>query len=62
MADIPFMALKKMFGRELRQGWWVGSMTESDTIAYWKNCWVWQTLSGLDSSTGLPKLFKNLKI
>ena len=61
MADTPCIALKKMVGREWRQGWWVGSITVSDTMAYCKNCCVWHTLSGMLSSTGLPRLFKNLK-
>ena len=44
MADTPCIALKKMFGKEWRHGWWVGSITLSETMAYWKNCWVWHTL------------------
>ena len=44
MAETPCIALKKMFGKEWRHGWWVGSITLSETMAYWKNCWVWHTL------------------
>ena len=54
------MARKKMSGSEWRQGWCVGSITLSEEMAYWKNYCVWQIFSGLDSSTGLPRLLRNL--
>ena len=40
-------------GREWRQGWWVGSITESDTMAYWKNCCVWHTWSTSRKEVGV---------
>ena len=57
---MPFMALRKIWGRAFKQGCWHGSTTESFVIAYCKNSGVWLMTEGLQRLTGLPKQWRNL--
>jgi hypothetical protein len=55
----PLMALRKMSGREARQGCWQGSITFSLVIANWRNFWVCEITAGLHRFAGFPRQWRN---
>lgn len=57
--ETPFMAERKMEGNICRHGCWLGSITSSEDIAYFKNAGVLLMTVCLLRSTGLPELKKS---